>query len=91
MVIGRGARVNAEGLWDNVAMRFALKTAPQHTTWPDMLAVWQAADKIELFESAWTFDHFYPILSDSTGPCLEGWSPPPRSPKPPNGSASECW
>ncbi|HUS62295.1 MAG TPA: LLM class F420-dependent oxidoreductase, partial [Acidimicrobiales bacterium] len=42
-------------------------------TWPDMLAVWRAADDIELFESGWTFDHFYPIFSDSTGPCLEGW------------------
>jgi F420-dependent oxidoreductase-like protein len=55
-------------------MRFAIKTAPQHTAWPDMLAVWQAADQIELFESGWTFDHFYPIFSDSTGPCLEGWT-----------------
>ena len=54
-------------------MRFAFKTAPQHTTWPDMLAVWKAADDIELFESGWTFDHFYPIFSDSTGPCFEGW------------------
>jgi F420-dependent oxidoreductase-like protein len=55
-------------------MRFAFKTAPQNTTWADMLAVWQAADDIELFESGWTFDHFYPIFSDSTGPCLEGWT-----------------
>jgi len=54
-------------------MRFAIKTAPQDTTWSDMLAVWQAADDIELFESGWTFDHFYPIFSDPTGPCLEGW------------------
>ena len=56
-------------------MRFGIKTAPQNTTYADMLAVWQAADDIELFESAWTFDHFYPIFSDSTGPCLEGWTP----------------
>ncbi|HSS08370.1 MAG TPA: LLM class F420-dependent oxidoreductase [Acidimicrobiales bacterium] len=55
-------------------MRFAIKTAPQNTSWPDMLAVWQAADDIELFESGWTFDHFYPIFSDSTGPCMEGWT-----------------
>ncbi|MGW5746875.1 LLM class F420-dependent oxidoreductase [Amycolatopsis sp. NPDC003861] len=54
-------------------MRFAIKTSPQNTQWADMLAVWQAADEIELFESGWTFDHFYPIFSDSTGPCLEGW------------------
>ena len=26
-----------------------------------------------MFESGWLFDHFYPIFSDSTGPCLEGW------------------
>ena len=54
-------------------MRFAIKTSPQHTTYDDMLAVWQAADDIELFESAWTFDHFYPIFSDWTGSCLEAW------------------
>lgn len=55
-------------------MRFAFKTSPQETTWPDMLAVWQAADGIDVFESGWTFDHFYPIFSDSAGPCLEGWT-----------------
>ena len=38
-----------------------------------MLAVWKAADEIDVFESGWTFDHFYPIFSDPTGPCLEGW------------------
>src|SRR6202043_3068838 len=54
-------------------MRFAFKTSPQDTTWPDMLAVWKEADDIDLFESGWTFDHFYPIFSDSTGPCMEGW------------------
>src|SRR2546425_10025680 len=52
-------------------MRFGIKTAPQHTTYEDMLAVWRAADDIEEFESAWTFDHFYPIFSDWTGPCME--------------------
>jgi hypothetical protein len=55
-------------------MRFAFKTSPQNTTWADMLAVWQAADDIEVYESGWTFDHFYPIFSDSDGPCLEGWT-----------------
>ncbi len=54
-------------------MRFAFKTSPQSTTWDRMLAVWQAADEIELFESGWTFDHFEPIFSDRSGPCLEGW------------------
>jgi F420-dependent oxidoreductase-like protein len=54
-------------------MRFAFKTSPQNTTWPDMLAVWKEADGIDVFESGWTFDHFYPIFGDSAGPCLEGW------------------
>ena len=54
-------------------MRFGIKTSPQETTYDGMRAVWQAADEIELFESAWNFDHFYPIFSDSEGPCMEGW------------------
>jgi alkanesulfonate monooxygenase SsuD/methylene tetrahydromethanopterin reductase-like flavin-dependent oxidoreductase (luciferase family) len=55
-------------------LRFAIKTAQQNTNWADMLAVWREADDIEVFESAWVFDHFYPIFSDSTGPCLDGWT-----------------
>jgi hypothetical protein len=55
-------------------MRFAIKTSPQHTEWDDLVDVWRAADQMDLWESAWLFDHFYPIFSDSTGPCLEGWN-----------------
>jgi F420-dependent oxidoreductase-like protein len=55
-------------------MRFAFKTAPQNTTYDVMLDVWRAADDIEFYESGWLFDHFYPIFSDPTGPCLEGWT-----------------
>ncbi len=56
-------------------MLFAIKTAPQYTTWEDMLSVWQAADAIEVFHSAWNFDHFYPInVPDTSGPCMEAWT-----------------
>lgn len=61
-------------------MRFAFKTANQYSAWSDILAVWKEADGIDLFESGWLFDHFYPIKSrkqaepDLAGPCLEGWS-----------------
>jgi F420-dependent oxidoreductase-like protein len=55
-------------------VRFAFKTTPHHTTWQEILPVWQEADGIELFESGWLFDHFYPIRGDSSGPCLEGWT-----------------
>jgi F420-dependent oxidoreductase-like protein len=56
-------------------LRFGFKTSQQHTTFDEILAVWEAADQIEVFEHAWLFDHFNPIGSDSVdGPCLEGYS-----------------
>jgi F420-dependent oxidoreductase-like protein len=55
-------------------MRFGIKTVPQHTTWREMLDVWKAADDIDLFESAWNWDHFYPLWGDGAGPNFEGWT-----------------
>ncbi len=55
-------------------LSFGIKTAPQHTTYEAMLAVWQAADATAIFEHAWLFDHFAPIFSDLDGPCFEGWT-----------------
>ncbi len=55
-------------------MRFAIKTRPEHTTWAEIRDVWLAADEIDLFESAWNWDHFYPLSGDLTGPNLEAWS-----------------
>jgi len=55
-------------------MRFGFKTSGQYTTWQDTLDVWREGDRIEAFESAWNFDHFYPInVPDTSGPCLEAW------------------
>lgn len=56
-------------------VRYGFKTAPMNTTWSAMLDVWRAGDELDVFESAWNFDHFEPIGSaDRSGPCLEGWS-----------------
>jgi F420-dependent oxidoreductase-like protein len=55
-------------------VRFAIKTRPEHTTWDELRDVWVAADEIELFESAWNWDHFYPLTGDLAGPNLEGWT-----------------
>src|SRR5436305_4102995 len=55
-------------------MRFAIKTRPEHTPWARILDVWQAADEISLFESAWNWDHFYPLSGDLAGPNLEAWT-----------------
>jgi len=53
---------------------FAIKTPPQHGTWPEFLDVWRAADDIDLFESAWTMDHFYPLTPPMEGTHLESWA-----------------
>ncbi len=55
-------------------LSFGIKTAPQFTTYEDMLRVWREADGIPTLEHAWLFDHFLPLGPDSTGPCLEGWT-----------------
>ncbi|MEP6660884.1 MAG: TIGR03560 family F420-dependent LLM class oxidoreductase [Acidimicrobiales bacterium] len=55
-------------------MRFGVKTVPQHTTWSEMLDVWRAADQIELFESVWNWDHFYPLTGDFHGANFEAWT-----------------
>lgn len=55
-------------------MRLAIKTKPEHTTWAELLDVWRAADDIELFSSAWNWDHFYPLSGDVTAPNLEAWT-----------------
>lgn len=55
-------------------LRFGIKTAPQHTTYEAMLAVWQEADQLPVIEHAWLFDHYAPIMGDINGPCLEGWT-----------------
>jgi F420-dependent oxidoreductase-like protein len=55
-------------------LRFGIKTAPQWTTYADMLTLWREADDLPIFEHAWAFDHFMPLGGDPTGPCLEGWT-----------------
>ncbi|HKA20174.1 MAG TPA: LLM class F420-dependent oxidoreductase [Blastocatellia bacterium] len=53
-------------------IRFGVQTAPQNTTWEELRATWKLIDSLG-YDTAWTFDHFFPILSDPTGPCFEGW------------------
>ena len=58
-------------------MRYGIKTAPQHCTWQDMLDIWRLADDIELFESAWNFDHFYPLVGDTLAQLVAAVGPDP--------------
>jgi F420-dependent oxidoreductase-like protein len=55
-------------------VRFAIKTRPEHQTWAQIRDVWLAADEVDLFESAWHWDHFYPLTGDTAGPNLEAWT-----------------
>lgn len=52
----------------------AIKTPPHHAAWGEFLTFWQEADQIEVFESAWNWDHFYPLSEPFDGPNLEGWT-----------------
>ena len=55
-------------------VRFGIQTPQQNSNaWPDMLSVWQEVEQLG-FDTAWVFDHFLPIFSDPTGPCMEGWT-----------------
>ena len=38
-----------------------------------MRDVWQAADEIDTFTRCWDFDHFYPLVGDQNGTCMEAW------------------
>ena len=54
-------------------LRFGVQTPPQHVPYSQVQDVWLEADELG-YDSAFGFDHFLPILSDPTGPCLEGWT-----------------
>ena len=54
--------------------RHAIKTPPHHAEWRQFLDTWLEADRIETFESAWLWDHFYPLAPPYDGPNLEGWT-----------------
>jgi len=53
-------------------IRFGVQTAPQHVTWQALRESWKLIDSLG-YDTLWVFDHFFPILSDPTGPCYEGW------------------
>lgn len=54
-------------------MNFGIKTPPQHCEWQQMVDVWKATDEVDVFSSCWNFDHFYPLVGDAEGPCMEAW------------------
>lgn len=53
-------------------IRIGFKTAPRYTDWRTLEDVWASAAGLEVFDSGWTFDHFYP--ADGVGSTFEGWT-----------------
>jgi F420-dependent oxidoreductase-like protein len=54
-------------------IEFGIQTAQEDTNWAELLAAWQAAERLG-FDSAWAYDHLIPIMGDRDGPALEGWT-----------------
>lgn len=48
-------------------------TSPNQLTWDWMSEVWQRADSSGVFESGWTYDHFYSAPGDPSEDCMDGW------------------
>lgn len=55
-------------------MRFAFTAAQSNCTWAELAALWDTADQLDVFTTAWVYDHFYPLRTGPEEPTLEGWS-----------------
>jgi alkanesulfonate monooxygenase SsuD/methylene tetrahydromethanopterin reductase-like flavin-dependent oxidoreductase (luciferase family) len=53
-------------------MKVGFKTAQMNVDWPTLLATWELADELPIFDSGWVFDHF--VGGPEGGPCHEGWT-----------------
>ena len=54
--------------------RLTFKTKPEDLSWQQILDFFVEGENIEAYDGGWLFDHFYPIYSDQSGPCFEGWT-----------------
>jgi alkanesulfonate monooxygenase SsuD/methylene tetrahydromethanopterin reductase-like flavin-dependent oxidoreductase (luciferase family) len=53
---------------------FGIKTSPMHTTYQELLRMWQQADEVAELEHAWLWDHLLPLSGPKNGPVFEGWT-----------------
>jgi alkanesulfonate monooxygenase SsuD/methylene tetrahydromethanopterin reductase-like flavin-dependent oxidoreductase (luciferase family) len=53
-------------------VRVGFKIAPRYVDWTTVNDIWASASGLDVFDSGWTFDHFYP--ADGMGPTFEGWT-----------------
>jgi F420-dependent oxidoreductase-like protein len=55
-------------------MRFAFTAAQANCTWDELATLWDVADELDVFDTAWVYDHFYPLRTGPEEPALEGWT-----------------
>jgi F420-dependent oxidoreductase-like protein len=55
-------------------MRFAFTAAQSNCTWAELAELWEVGDDLEVFTTAWVYDHFYPLRTGPEEPTLEAWS-----------------
>jgi F420-dependent oxidoreductase-like protein len=55
-------------------MRFTVTAAQSNCTWAELAALWDVADEIDVLDTAWVYDHFYPLRTGPEEPTLEGWT-----------------
>jgi alkanesulfonate monooxygenase SsuD/methylene tetrahydromethanopterin reductase-like flavin-dependent oxidoreductase (luciferase family) len=48
-------------------MRIGFKTSQTNVDWPTLRATWELGDELEVFDSAWIFDHFVALGADGGG------------------------
>ena len=54
-------------------LRFSVQTAPQETDFKELRTSWKEIETLG-YDCLWMFDHLFPIHSDPSGPCIEGWT-----------------
>ncbi len=54
-------------------VKFGIQTPPEYVSFEEIKNTWLEAEKLG-FDSAWLYDHFFPIIGDPSGPCHEGWT-----------------
>jgi alkanesulfonate monooxygenase SsuD/methylene tetrahydromethanopterin reductase-like flavin-dependent oxidoreductase (luciferase family) len=57
-----------------MSISFGIKTTQINTSYRDVLRVWQEADEIDAFDSAWLWDHLVPMRGEVAAPALEAWT-----------------
>lgn len=55
------------------APRFSIQTGQQFAAWPDIVRIWQEAERLG-YDGAYTYDHFMAVMMDPYDPCLEAWT-----------------